>query len=140
MRPPGVSLELGTLPEAPTRISSDFEEISYPPAHWTAYHQEELPLHYMNEEKARRRVIRGPGVAVGDAGDADRYEYDDEGKDVYSKARAVRHGLTTGGGRIRHPPPPPATTIVRVLAVDLHSHSEVHRANLFPKIWSTSHL
>jgi len=40
-------------PDAPF----EFEDIPYPSQHWSAVsREEELPLHYMSEEKARRRV------------------------------------------------------------------------------------
>ena len=110
MRPPEVSLDLGTPPESPTRISSDFEEVPYPPDHWAASNrEEELPLHYMNEEKARRRVVKGPGSAASPRGQ--QIDYEDE-KDVYAKANAANYGHAVGSGRPRHHPPPPPTTIV----------------------------
>lgn len=117
MRPPQVSLDFGSPPGTPSRNSSDdFEQIPYPPDHlnWApSSKQEELPLHYMNEEKARRRV-RGtggsgdfPGGVVGhDMG----MEYDDESKDVYAKLRPAKGRV--GSGRLRRPPPPPPTSIV----------------------------
>ena len=117
MRPQGVVLELGTPPGSPTRTSSDFEEISYPPSYHstrrpTARQEEELPLHYMTEDKARRRVVRGPGGTVSPMSDTYPYADDDEGKDIMSKARFVKHGVPVGSGRMRHAPPPPAVSIV----------------------------
>ena len=132
MRPPGVVLDIETTSGSPPRTSSDFEEISYPLNHWaTAHQEEELPLHYMNEDKARRRITRGPGSAVGHGGDKYAYE-DDEGKDVYSKARAGRHGVPAGSGRIRHAPPPPATSIVRFWFFDFHLPLAQMRADRVP--------
>ena len=117
MRPQGVVLELGTPPGSPPRTSSDFEEISYPPSYHstrrsTVRQEEELPLHYMNEDKARRRVVRGPGGTISPVGDTQPYPDDDEGKDVLSKARFVKHSVPVGSGRMRHTHPPPATSIV----------------------------
>ena len=118
MRPPAVTVDFGA-PDSDTRSSSDFEEISYPLNHnWPAYHnEEELPLHYMSEEKARRRTARGPGSAQDFGSPAnDGYVYDgyddDEGKGVYTKARQVQPRL--GSGRLPTPLAPPATTIVRL--------------------------
>lgn len=120
-----ISLNFGT-PEGSPRTSSEFEEISYPhttttsPAHaaWTAAaappreKAEELPLHYMSEETARRRVTRTPGGnGVYSTHDDGPEEYDDGGKDVYAKMRAAK--VPVSSGRPRRPPPPPATTIVR---------------------------
>lgn len=118
-----ISLNFGT-PDISPRTSSDFEEVSYPHiattqhSHnaWPAappHYEEELPLHYMSEETARRRVHRAPaagnGVYPSHIEGAD--EYDDEGKDVYAKMRASKMPMSSG--RPRRPPPPPATTIVR---------------------------
>jgi dolichyl-phosphate-mannose-protein mannosyltransferase len=126
MRPPEVALELGTPPGSPHRTSSDFEEIPYPSDHWatippaSSVATEELPLHYiMSEDKARRRVVRGPLESAG-FGDhiLEKYtsdEYDDEGKDVYTKMKPVRDRV--GSGRLRHAPPPPVTSIVRLQSV-----------------------
>ncbi|OCH88812.1 glycosyltransferase family 39 protein [Obba rivulosa] len=121
MRPPEIALNLGTPPEVSPRTSSDFEEVQYPAAESLSRtapprREEELPLHYsyMNEEKARRRVPRGPGAAgtyadpLDDQG-MDYGPYDDEGKDVYSKMKANKSAL--GSGRIRRPPPPPPTSL-----------------------------
>lgn len=121
MRPPEVTLDLGTPPDSPPSTTSDFEEVPYPPNHWK-HHQrqeEELPLHsgYMTEEKARRRVPTGKGFlggemaySEGDKGAA--LSYDDESKDVYAKFKATRPRI--GSGRVQRGPPPPATSIVRI--------------------------
>jgi dolichyl-phosphate-mannose-protein mannosyltransferase len=116
MRPPAITVDFGA-PDSDTRSSSEFEEISYPPNYdWPAsHHEDELPLHYMTEEKARRRVVRGPGTAgtFGPANDGfgpGGYA-DDEGKDVYNKPRHVQNRL--GSGRPPQPLAPPPTTIVR---------------------------
>lgn len=129
MRPSGpVALDLGPPFEDGARSSSDFEEIPHPTHHWTQHppahpapREEELPLHYMSEEKARRRVVRGPGVhderaggftATSEKAGLDYDAYDDEGKDVYSKMKAAKGPISSG--RPRRPPPPPPTTLVRV--------------------------
>ncbi|KAI0080531.1 glycosyltransferase family 39 protein [Panus rudis PR-1116 ss-1] len=123
-----VALNFGSPPGSP-RTSSEFEEVNYPhhtasnspnSLTWTAVpRQEELPLHYMNEETARRRVRTAAGGAAGEGSETyhahdekapPQYDpYDDEGKDVYSKMRATK--APAGSGRARRPPPPPPTTI-----------------------------
>jgi dolichyl-phosphate-mannose-protein mannosyltransferase len=67
-------------PDLSPRSSSDFEEVPYPPSHWASSRQEEeLPLHYINEDKARRRVAKGSGVAGFDTIESGYgQEYDDE--------------------------------------------------------------
>ena len=115
-----ISLNFGT-PEVSPRTSSDFEEVPYPHQtttttaqgwHTAPREKEELPLHYMGEETARRRVTRTPGGnGVYDTHVEGPDEYDDEGKDVYAKLKAARVPISSG--RPRRPPPPPATTIVR---------------------------
>ncbi len=120
-----VHLNFGSTPPDSPRTSSDFEEIQYPhtlststnSSSWSAppRREEELPLHYMNEEKARRRVPRAPGSNGMYAGHVEGPdEYDNEGKDVYAKMRASK--MPPSSGRPRRPPPPPATTIVRSVA------------------------
>jgi dolichyl-phosphate-mannose-protein mannosyltransferase len=128
LRPAQVALDLGTPPGS-ARTSSDFEEINYPPTQRTKaptppsdYRQEELPLHYMTEDSARRRVVRtnaGAGASNGHSYDygsvpekGSAYD-DDGGKDVYAKMNVNKAG-GMGGGRIRRPPPPPATSMVRL--------------------------
>ncbi|KAI5124556.1 hypothetical protein M0805_003078 [Coniferiporia weirii] len=116
MRPPQVALNLGTPPGSPTRTSSEFEEIAYPSSHWSQQ-EEELPLHYMTEETARRRVRAG----VGPGSDADdtkpEYGYGDEGKDVYTKMKQMKG--PTLGGRLQKPPPPPATNLTEFVQQNL---------------------
>jgi dolichyl-phosphate-mannose-protein mannosyltransferase len=133
MKPSAVALDFSTghdSDEYPSRASSDFEEIPYPnnyrPA--SSKKEEELPLHYMSEEKARRRTARGAGGGYDDedegvgayngAGYVEktprREEYDDQGKDVYSKVRPINNRM--GSGRLPQPPTPPATNLVRGIA------------------------
>ena len=113
MKPPAITVDFDS--DTP-RSSSDFEEISYPSSYnWSAPHnEEELPLHYMSEEKARRRVVRGPGApgVFGANEGVGHGAYDDEGKDVYSKPRHIQNRL--GSGRLPQPLAPPPTTIVRL--------------------------
>lgn len=115
-RSDSISLNLGT-PEDSPRTSSDFEEIHYPHSHTTTSRaagwpeeKEELPLHFMSEETARRRVTRTPGGnGVYDTHPDAPIDYDDEGKDVYSKMKASK--MPVSSGRPRRPPPPPPTTV-----------------------------
>ena len=102
MRPPAaIAVDFEREP----RSSSDYEEIQ----------AQELPLHYMNEDKARRRVPKGPSSigypSTDDIAARDAYD-DDEGKDVYNKARPIPR-LSSGRNRPIHQPP--ATSIVRGL-------------------------
>jgi hypothetical protein len=110
MRPPAVAVDFGT-PDSP-RTSSDFEEVPYPSNHWASRQEEELPLHYMNEDKARRRVAKSPGGAGGfDTMATSQLEaYDDDGKDVYNKMKPNTNRV--GSGRLRQGPPLPTTSIV----------------------------
>lgn len=114
MRPPlnAVAIDFGSPPGSPP--SDEFEQVPYPPDHYKAQReQEQLPLHYMNEEKARRRNVRSGGELMEGApgrGTNDAELFDDEGKDVYSKLRPTK--ARVGSGRIQRPPPPPPTTIV----------------------------
>ncbi|KAI0950000.1 hypothetical protein AcV7_008603 [Taiwanofungus camphoratus] len=126
MKPSQITLNIGTPPEGSPRTSSDFEEIQYPTtdSSWTlpSRREEELPLHYMNEETARRRVTRVPGgngsygVQAEDS-NTGYGVYDDEGKEVYSKMRDLRS--PPGSGRPRRPPPPPPTTVGEFLHQNL---------------------
>ncbi len=141
-RPSEIALNFGTPPGGNSpRTSSDFEEISYPSLStspniqhnhitntWST-RQEELPLHHMNEDTARRRFAGRPpplnGTSVGEEEEySEKYEgygrpaapaYDDGGKDVYNKIHAAKSPL--GSGKLRRPPPPPPTTIVRPFIV-----------------------
>ena len=120
------TLNFGTPPGS-TRTSSEFEEVGYPHSNadsnspdnslsWTAVprREEDLPLHYMNEETARRRVHSSRGPASSGFYDEKQDQYDDDGKDVYAKIRASKIPLSSG--RPRRPPAPPATSIVRTSA------------------------
>lgn len=65
-----VTLDIGTPPRSP-RTSEEFEQIPHPShselpstnrrSQWGYAVEEELPLHYMNEDKARRRLRPGGG-------------------------------------------------------------------------------
>ncbi|KAJ7716821.1 glycosyltransferase family 39 protein [Mycena maculata] len=120
MRPPAgaVAVDFGPSDhDTPTRTSDDFEQVPYPPSHWSASHQEEeLPLYSMNEEKARRRVPKHAGPQPF-ASDLDRDGYDDEGKDVYNKPRSFK--AYQSSGRPRYPPTPPPTSIKEFLLQNL---------------------
>lgn len=111
MRPSEVVLTPRTPQDSP-RTSSDFEEVHYPGNNWASSRApEELPLHYMNEDKdkARRRVTH-PAVQPGQ--ERENVEFDTEGKDVYAKMKQSHGGI--GGGRPRRAPPLPPTSIVRI--------------------------
>ncbi|KAJ7510283.1 glycosyltransferase family 39 protein [Mycena galericulata] len=118
MRPSGtVAVDFGPSDHDNPRTSDDFEQVPYPPSHWSASHQEEeLPLYSMSEEKARRRVPKTAGVQPF-ASDFDRDGYDDEGKDVYNKPRSFK--AYHSSGRPRHPPAPPPTSIKEFLLQNL---------------------
>ena len=143
------ALNFGTPPDSP-RTSSEFEEVGYPhsnpdsnsPDHsysWTSVprREEELPLHYMSEDVARRRVVRPQGVSgpnePSEKREGEYLDYDDGGKDVYSKMRTARG--PTGSGRIHRAHVPPPTTIVR--STSLPSFSHVLRQNFSGRIYPT---
>ena len=141
-RPSEIALNFGTPPGGNSpRTSSDFEEVSYPSIstspethnthlnnNWNT-RQDELPLHYMSEDTARRRFAGRPpplnGTFVGEGkeqsekllheGYGGPVQEDDGGKGVYNKMHAVKSPL--GSGRLRRPPPPPPTTIVRTFYI-----------------------
>ena len=120
MKPPAeVAVDFGTTdPDA----SFDFEHVPYPTTHhhhWSlSNREEELPLHYMSEEKARRRVVKGPAGPAGMGGEDHAHSqkehygdyYDDQGKDVYNKIRPGNARL--GSGRLPQRPLPPPTSLV----------------------------
>jgi dolichyl-phosphate-mannose-protein mannosyltransferase len=116
MQPPQIAIDFGTPPTTPPRTSSDeFERVPYPPDHSKSQQQEELPLHYMSEDKARRRVGGRGGAQL--SGREEYYDYDDDGKDVYAKLKSTKG--TVGSGRPRRGPPPPPTTIREFLLQNL---------------------
>lgn len=120
MRPAAVAVDFGPSdPDSPTEIesSSDFEQVPYPDYNHTTNHSQfqdepDLPLHYMTEEKARRRVVKGqPQKSAGL--EPPLGEFDEDVKDVYAK---IRPGVNprVSSGRLRYAPPPPPTSIVCV--------------------------
>ncbi|KAF5322974.1 hypothetical protein D9611_009308 [Ephemerocybe angulata] len=136
-RPPAVAIDFGT-PDSPNSSSFEFEEVGYPDPYHQHQHQydpesyggraneETLPLHYMSEEKARRRVRAGAAAGNGsdfDGGAAvsgnekeqfEYQEYDDAGKDVYNKPKPY-NGQRISSGRGPSQPLPPPTTITEFL-------------------------
>ena len=111
------AFNLGTSdPDAPF----EFEHNPYPNQHWSSVNQDEgLPLHYMSEDKTRRRV-KASTVSVYDQQEKEPYYadyYDDEGKDVYSKLRPKSSRLTSG--RLPQPPLPPPTSVVSSITLFL---------------------
>ena len=113
-RPNEIAIDLAP-PSA--RSSSDFVEVAYPPSHWTAAPTHRNPeedhlLHYMTDEKARRRAPRGPARSEKEPSIGTKAYYDDDdgdGKDVYAKFSPT---YRVSSGRPHRPPPPPAMTIV----------------------------
>lgn len=95
------------------RSSSEFEEVNYPSGFAEPYPTEELPLHYMEDKQARRR-IKGPGGS----GIPSKDEYstaqpDDDGKDVYAKERLLRRPMVA---HVRRHPAPPTNFVRRTLS------------------------
>ena len=109
MQSPAVAIDFGTTDsDTYSRTSSEFEEVPYPSYTTSAFHrEEELPLHYMSEETARRRTVK-----TGMDGPPPYEEkkpldsWDDDGK----KLRPVNNRV--GSGRLPQPLPPPATNLV----------------------------
>ncbi|KAG9094341.1 Protein O-mannosyltransferase 2 [Ceratobasidium sp. 370] len=75
-------------------LDSDYEQVSYPGS--------QLPLYNM-EEPARRRH---PHAEKRDDWAPPQHDYEDEGKDVYGKAKAGFHTGRLGPIRRQHQPPP----------------------------------
>ena len=101
------NINLGTSdPDAPF----EFEHDPYPRS--SANREEGLPLHYMSEDKTRRRV-KAMTVSMYDQQEKEHNYgeyYDDEGKDVYSKLRPKSSRLSSG--RLPQLPLPPPTSVV----------------------------
>jgi hypothetical protein len=101
------NINLGTSdPDAPF----EFEHNPYPRS--SANREEGLPLHYMSEDKTRRRV-KAMTVSMYDQQEKEHNYgeyYDDEGKDVYSKLRPKSSRLSSG--RLPQLPLPPPTSVV----------------------------
>ncbi|KAJ2933739.1 hypothetical protein H1R20_g3356, partial [Candolleomyces eurysporus] len=117
-RPPAVAIDFGS-PESDIQSTSslEFEHVGHPDHYHQHHHhraEETLPLHYMSEEKARRRVrVGGAGGGTdADFNEKEQFEYqeyDDAGKDVYNKPRPY-NGTRISSGRLpAHPLPPPAS-------------------------------
>lgn len=114
MRPSDTSIEFGYPPpdnQSHSPADSDFEEVPYPSS--SSYpHQDqtsELPLHYMSEDTARRRVTRGPGLSEKDVDPLLNVE-DDDGKDVYNKSKPARSRIASGRPPPKHQTPPTSMT------------------------------
>ena len=111
MKPSAVAVDIESDPE----LLAEYNPISYPNTnlHWSDQHQQ-LPLHYMSEDTARRRVKVSAHDLYGVQVPKESYgEYDDEGKDVYNKARHTSARI--GSGRLPQPPLPPPTSVVSPL-------------------------
>lgn len=117
-KPTEIALELGTPPGS-RRTSEEFEQVSYPANStfndtlWGPSHrhviEEELPLHYMNDERARRRVKGGAGSSREDGEQQYEAEYDEKAS-FHDKARVV--SIPRIARNMRRNPPPP-TNLVR---------------------------
>ena len=118
MKPPQVAIDFGTPAGSPRASSDDFERVPYPPDHYKSQQEEELPLHYMGEDKARRRGVGRVGSAVESSGHEEYF--DDDGKDVYAKLRPLKGRV--GSGRPRRGPPPPPTSIVCIYFLRYVNH------------------
>lgn len=116
-----VALELGTPPDSPLRTSEEFEQVPYPTntssteGHWGPPRnlvEEELPLHYMNEDKAARRRVR-PNMGVLHESGSRKYEaeYDDEKELYHDKLRPV-HIPRIGRSMHRNLPPTNLVSII----------------------------
>ncbi|KAG6899453.1 hypothetical protein C0993_010235 [Termitomyces sp. T159_Od127] len=119
MRPAQVAIDFGNDSDTPPRSSSEFEEVPYPSNHWPV--PEGLPVHYMSEEKARRRTVKSAHDDVPIS--VHNGHYDDDGKDVYNKIRAVKTRI--GSGRPPPPPAPPATNIREFIQQNLEHVSPI---------------
>ena len=118
MKPSAVAVDIQSDPE----LAAEYNPISYPNTklHWSDQH-EQLPLHYMSEDTARRRVKVSAHEVYGVQVPNETYgEYNDGGKDVYNK---VRRTTTIGSGRLPQPPLPPPTSVVSLL-------THLHRDNV----------
>jgi dolichyl-phosphate-mannose-protein mannosyltransferase len=116
MKPAAIAVDIGSDTDFPNH----YEPIPYPTANyrWTEQHQQ-LPLHYMSEETARRRVKVSGGVAVGSPLPNEYGDYDDETKDAYHKPRPPSAHVASG--RLPQPHLPPPTSIVSfVLMHSIH--------------------
>lgn len=124
MKPAAIAVDIGDT-DSPTQ----YEPIPYPSAnyHWS---EQQLPLHYMSEETARRRIKISGGAALGSPLPKESYEhYDDESKDVYSKFRPPSARIASG--RLPQPHQPPPTSIVSLVFMrDIHSKTHPASARL----------
>ena len=126
-KPSEIALELGSPPGSPSRISEEFEQVPYPinttsvdtTSYWGPPRnvvEEELPLHYMNEDKARRRVRPGAGSSQEGGGRHFDADYNDDGKELYhDKLRPAN--IPRIGRSIRRAPPP--TNLVSIALTNL---------------------
>jgi dolichyl-phosphate-mannose-protein mannosyltransferase len=110
MKPAAIAVDIGSDTEFPAQ----YEPIPYTTAnyHWTEQHQQ-LPLHYMSEETARRRVKASGGADLGSP--LQKEGYDDESKEAYHK-----HGppsARVASGRLPQPHLPPPTSIVSLVLI-----------------------
>ncbi|KAF8584112.1 glycosyltransferase family 39 protein [Ramaria rubella] len=120
-KPREVTLELGTPPGSPLRTSEEFEQVQYPAnttsteTHWDPPRdivEEELPLHYMNEEKARRRVRPNASAAYENGARHYDGDYVDDKELYHDKLRTVNIPRIVRGLR-RNPPPTNLTEFVQ---------------------------
>lgn len=128
-KPSEVVLELGTPPPgSPSRTSEEFEQVPYPAnttsteTHWGSSPrnivEEELPLHYMDGDRARRRVRPSTGASHEDGRRTYDTEYDDDKELYHDKLRPVNIPRI-GRGTQRNLPP---TNLVSPLHISPQRH------------------
>jgi dolichyl-phosphate-mannose-protein mannosyltransferase len=120
MKPSAITVDFGdsNIESPPT---SDFEEVQYPPAHSDRAsansNQHELPLHYMSEETARRRIPASKTTsAPAQPNLGTSHDILDDSKEKYRAHNP----------RLRYAPPPPPTTIVRDICSQTRLLYETH--------------
>ncbi|KAF9532737.1 glycosyltransferase family 39 protein [Crepidotus variabilis] len=108
MRPSAVAVDIGSSePDLPPEYHDPVPS-SLTNTRWEQSHQ--LPLHYMAEDTARRRVKAPMSAGLGYEPDTPKEHYgeyyNDEGKDVYNKLRPQVARIGSGRMPQVHQPPP----------------------------------
>lgn len=115
MKPSAVAVDIGSSePDLPPEYH-DHLPSSYTTTNRWAEPSHQLPLHYMAEDTARRRVRAPMSAGMSYEPDTPKEHYgdmyNDEGKDVYNKVRTPVARI--GSGRMPQVHQPPPTSIVR---------------------------